>query len=119
MSLYNTKEYSDMLPIFLNNYNSLVHTTTGYAPIDARNNTAIHHIIAKRIRKKGEAGITTTQKKLQVGDYVRISLYAIDANKRSLISKGFAKKFKPNWSKDLYIIESVSQPTNPLGSEIY
>ena len=88
------KRWVDVLPAFVENYNSTPHSTTGYAPNDVtkKNQKEVY----KRLYPHHKIRIECKNK---IGDLVRI-----------LIDKGpYPKGYKPSWSEEIYIIVSERQ----------
>ena len=93
-----TKIYKYMTPISKNvridklddivkKYNNTYHTTIKMKPVDVKNNTYIDS--KKEINDKDP--------KFKIGDHVIISKYKII----------FAKRYMPNWSEEIFVINKV------------
>ena len=79
--------YINKLDDIVDEYNNTYHNTIKMKPIDVKDNTYIN--TSKEINNKDP--------KFKIGDYVRISKY----------KNIFAKKYMPNWSEEVFIIQKV------------
>jgi hypothetical protein len=62
----------ELMPLFLQTYNSRKHRMTGFSPIEAENNSNIHYLI--RLRQKGYHDKIKPKKiKYRIGTVVRVS----------------------------------------------
>jgi hypothetical protein len=125
MTQYKTKKWIDILYNILDNYNNSKHTTTKQIPykIHYKTNTAppanfreIEDSVASNIKKTAQKMINSKvyPGKLAKGVDVRISNW-VNPNERK--RKTFAKKYLPNWSREVYSIVSVS--SGGFGREQY
>ena len=79
--------YIDRLNDIVNKYNNAYHITIKLKPVDVKSSTYIDS--SKEINDKNP--------KLKIGDTVRISKY----------KNVFAKGYTPNWSEEVFVIQSV------------
>ena len=79
--------YIDKLDDILDEYNTTYQRTFKSKPVDIKDNTYISF----------EKEVNNKDRKLKVGDYVRISKY----------KNIFAKGYMPNWSEDVFIISKI------------
>ena len=79
--------YINKLDDIVDEYNNTYHNTIKMKPIDVKDNTYIN--TSKEINNKDP--------KFKIGDYVGISKY----------KNIFAKKYMPNWSEEVFIIQKV------------
>ena len=79
--------YIDKLDDTVDEYNNTYHRTIKMKHIDVKDNTYIDF----------EKEVNNKDRKLKVGDYVRISKY----------KKIFAKGYMPNWSEEDFIISNI------------
>ena len=79
--------YINKLDDIVDEYNNTYHNTIKMKPIDVKDNTYIN--TSKEINNKDP--------KFKIGDYVRISKY------KNIL----AKKYMPNWSEEVFIIQKV------------
>ena len=79
--------YIDRLNDIVNKYNNTYHITIKLKPVDVKSSTYIDS--SKEINDKNP--------KLKIGDTVRISKY----------KNVFAKGYTPNWSEEVFVIQSV------------
>ena len=79
--------YINKLDDIVDEYNNTYHNTIKMKPIDVKDNTYIN--TSKEINNKDP--------KFKIGDYLRISKY----------KNIFAKKYMPNWSEEVFIIQKV------------
>lgn len=118
-----TKRYIDVLPTLVKNYNNTSHSATKKKPssffiktnMDPTTRSAhdqsieeAHNNIAHKARVK-LAGTSALSK----GDYVRVALVKQDSTKRRAELSGIgpeAKAHTQQWSKEIYVIWSVSKP---------
>ena len=77
--------YINKLGDIVNEYNNTYHRTIKMKPVDVQDNIYIHSI--KEVNDKDP--------KFKVGDHVRISKY----------KNIFAKKYTPNWYKQVFVIK--------------
>lgn len=82
-------------------YNNSIHRVTKFRPIDVdvQNENFVKNNILKFQNKK----IKTSKNTFNIGDFVRISKY----------KSSFEKGYTPNWSTEIFTINSVNQ-TNPV-----
>ena len=79
--------YIDRLNDIVNKYNNTYHITIKLKPVDVKSSTYIDS--SKEINDKNP--------KFKIGDTVRISKY----------KNVFAKGYTPNWSEEVFVIQSV------------
>lgn len=91
------KTWNDFIFDVVTTYNSTVHTATGMKPIDARKP---ENTLQTKISLEMHRHSTRTYKEINVGDYVKI-YYKKPPQKN--------KENVPNWSKDKYRVESISE----------
>ena len=121
MSQYKTKKWNDVLPLFVTNYNTSKHATTGFTPTFLRqaaldNNKEILEKASFRMRQRAIKMLQRQKIRwpLNVGDIVRISLFAmLDERKKT-----FRKNYIANYSKKLYLIKQIS-PGGPWHNPLY
>lgn len=90
-----------ILPSLLKQYNERKHRTIGMAPVEV--NKRNEAVVLKNINKNRQHYKSVDRKiQFKVGDKVRISKY----------KKVFAKGYIPNWTNEIFTIQSV-QPTIP------
>ena len=87
MTSVSKNAYIDELDDIVNEYNNTYHRTIKMKPIDVKDNTYIN--IDKEVNDKNP--------KFKVGGHVRISKY----------KNVFAKGYKPNWSKEVFVIKEI------------
>ena len=79
--------YIDKLDAIVCEYNNIYHGTIKMKPVDVKDYTYIY--LKKEVNDKDP--------KFKVGDHVRISKY----------KNIFAKRYKPNWSEEVFVIRKV------------
>ena len=79
--------YYDVLDDIVNEYNNTKHNTIKIEPIDVKNNKSVY------IYEHNEK-----DSRFKVGDRVRISKF------RNI----FAKRYTPNWSRELFIVDKIN-----------
>ena len=87
MTTISKKVYIDVLNDIVNRYNNTVHKTIKMKPIDVTNYSYAEY--SEDFNKKGP--------KFKVNDHVRISKY----------KKCFAKRYVPNWSEEVFIVNEI------------
>ena len=85
--------YFDVLDDIANKYNNTVHRTIKMKHIDVTDDSYVDY--SEEYNKKDS--------KFKVGDHVRISKY----------KKLFAKRYTPNWSKEVFVVNKTKN-TVPL-----
>ena len=85
--------YFDVLDDIANKYNNTVHRTIKMKHIDVTDDSYVDY--SEEYNKKDS--------KFKVGDHVRISKY----------KKLFAKRYTPNWSKEVFVVNKIKN-TVPL-----
>ena len=85
MTAISKNVYIDKLYDIVSEYNNTYHRTVKMKPVDVKENT---YIDFKKEFNDSDA-------KCKVGDHVRISKY----------KNIFAKGYRPNWSKEVFVIE--------------
>ena len=85
MTAISKNVYIDKLHDIVNEYNNTYHRTVKMKPVDVKENTYID------FKKE----FNDSDPKCKVGDHVRISKY----------KNIFAKGYRPNWSKEVFVIE--------------
>ena len=108
---YKTKKWNDVLPLFLLNYNSAKHSSTGYTPLALQQafldgNEELLAKAKQKLQIRAVKMLTPMQSKpeLQIGDHVRIAATTM-SNERKLT---FRKNYLANWSKAIYTVASIS-----------
>ena len=86
MTSVSKNAYIDELDDIVNEYNDTYHRTIKMKPIDVKDNI---DNIDKEVNDKNP--------KFKVGDHVGISKY----------KNVFAKGYKPNWSKEVFVIKEI------------
>lgn len=117
----NTQIWFDRLDPLLENYNGAYHTTIKDVPkkihdayLNNPNNRDTKKRIkytARKLQNRAEDLVANEHRlhgPLEVGDHVRIAVTKTDSKEREKQLKGFRKAFRQNWSKEIYIIKSVS-----------
>ena len=84
MTAISKNVYIDKLDDKVNEYNNTYHRTVKMKPVDVKDNTYIN--FEKKVNGKDP--------KFKIGDHVRISKY----------KNIFAKRYMPNWSEEVFII---------------
>jgi hypothetical protein len=95
----NTYRYIDVLPKFVARYNDTVHSTTGMAPCNVRDNDVL--AIWNKMQNKAERAKRLATLKFRVGQHVRI-------NKEKL---KFAKRGEQNYTTDIFKLRKVVHRT--------
>jgi len=104
---FNTKKYTDVLPLLVENYNTTIHSSTREKPNNIHNLPQSKQVL-REIKIKARDSIQHTQKQfvnLQKGDFVRVHVNN---------GNSFKKSYKSQWSKLAYIVISRSKPKTPL-----
>jgi hypothetical protein len=109
----NTRNWIDMFDKLVHKYNNKLHTTIGMTPVKAsqkENETKVLQNIIHKTRP-----IPISKPGFKIGDKVRIS------RMKTIFEKGYL----PNWSEELYIVDTVQKTIpvtyklkNSLGEEI-
>ena len=123
MTRYNVKQWIDVLPALMHNYNTILHGTTGTTPTELHftKNESLITFVRKKILKRNQKWIQKSNEKskqtIEVGDYVRLS---------NLVFKDFRKKGKlekhgytPNWSKDIWQVVDIQGENSDKMLEVY
>ena len=84
--------FIDKLDDIVDEYNNTYHRTIKMKPIDVKDNT---YMISMELHSEKE--VNDKDPKFKIGDYVRISKY----------KNIFAKRYKPNWSQEVFIISKI------------
>lgn len=109
-----TKNYTDVLPDFLENFNNTRHSSTGYRPISIMEGEYNPAVILEKQHKKLEQ-IKEHDEEFDIGELVRVALTTESAARRNK----FAKKINQNWSTQVYEIYSKSEPETAGTQEQY
>lgn len=125
-SQFKTQRWVDVLDKITEGYNDTEHGSTKYKPSELQfpQGKSAQQIATDReiatIFLKGNA---ERQKKrapkfepLHKGDFVRLSVMT-EAKKRA--QKLEDKKFLPNWLPEIYVVNSISKPTDSFRHEVY
>ncbi len=116
MTRNDTNRYIDVLPLFIENFNNTIHSTTNHKPIDLMNELVLRKSTIEKIQENMIARVPVREdEKFQIGDYVRV---AVTTN-AWVRSQTFRKKIKENWTKTVYEIYSISSPTTAGTKEQY
>ena len=117
----NNTKWVDYLQIYLKNYNNSVHTTIKDKPVNIHRPDRANVKQQKLIGAIKENWLQTSRiyKPLKIGDKVRVHILT---NKEERKNKIFAKKYVPQWSKEIYTINSIkegakSKPTYKLTNQ--
>lgn len=101
-----TTKWVDMLQIFIKSYNNSIHTTIKDKPINIhkpdRNPTKQQKLVEKR--NSEWLSKSNSYAPLEVGDKVRVHILTEGSERKNL---KFAKKYVPQWSKDIYKVRYV------------
>lgn len=112
MTRFNTKVWADILDDVIANYRSMKHSSTGFIPAElhtTKDKLKINKTrdkMLKRNKKLIEKSGSKQFKQVVVGDYVRVSNLVFKDYRK--VSNMNSKSYKPNWSKDIYQVTSVS-----------
>ena len=90
MTAISKNVYINKLDDIVDEYNNTYHSSIKMKPVDVKDNTYIDF----------EKEFNDKDPKFKIGDYVRISKY----------KNIFAKRYMPNWSKEVFIISKSSVP---------
>ena len=115
LTMQNTLRWYDKLPVFLENYNGSVHSSTNISPMDLQqasldNNEELLANVAKRLEERAirifeRNRPSNAQQEVNIGDWVRLSAYTLRQERRNA---SFRKSYKINWSKELYRVKTKS-----------
>lgn len=107
MTKNNNKKWVDDLPAILENYNNSIHTTLKDKPINIHKFKKQSIKQQKLVDKKIENFISTTRSyaPLEKNDKVRIHILT---NKEERKEAVFAKKYVPQWSREIYTIKYIT-----------
>lgn len=94
------QKWTHILQDAVHSYNNSVHRTIGCRPAD------VTPALVDRIREKAFKRRAASNKKsdIKVGDKVRISK----------VKSVFAKGYLPNWTEEIFIVESINRKTSPI-----
>lgn len=115
MTRYNTNIWADVLQVTVKNYNTMTHSSTGYTPQFLHGNTdaSIVQKVRERIQKRNckwlESNKSKYFKEVQVGDSVRVCNLVFKENRKKKKSHMVTKSYKPNWSREIYQVVSISK----------
>jgi transposase InsO family protein len=123
MSQFQTKKWSDVLPLLVQNHNTAYNFATKFTPQELMDpeapqhklDAAYGHMTKRRqelLRKRKEL-VRTTYPNLAVDDSVRVSVFVMDEAR----SAKFRKRYMQNWSKQIYRVEKISQPDDQEWAE--
>ena len=93
---HNTKQYIDILPKLVTEYNNTYHSTIKMTPSEGTKNKIIY-----------VNEISKDKPRLKVGDRVRIYKY----------KKHFEKGYETNWTREIFVIDKIIN-TNPITYKI-
>ena len=97
----NTEKYIDILDSLIDKYNNTKHRSIGTTPSLARQPAASQDVYKNLYEKKTDE--RRQKPSLQIGDQVRISKK----------KKTFEKGFTPNWTEELFYIDSIKDTKPP------
>ena len=113
----NTNNWVNILPQITENYNNSKHSSIGISPIDLKNSSKslIKEVHKDNIlsSKKSIIKHHRSFQPLKVYDLVRIDIKS--NNKDST----FTKYYSANWSKEIYMIESISKLRDTFSNPTY
>ena len=110
MDMHNTKKWIDVVDRIVEKYNITKHGTTGHPPILAYYDETNQEEINQKVKDKANKTITLKPlNPLKKGDLVRINLETIPKYRRI---KRFRKGYLSKWSKDVFIVYSISKGEN-------
>jgi hypothetical protein len=119
---FETKTWNKVLPKFVENQNTALHTTTGFTPRrlvqaytedDKKTLLAAQDNIIKKAKKSLARGGGQPLASLEKGDIVRIAARFVthdDPTPRRRKPQIFRKGSLPNWSRRLFVVKTVSKP---------
>ena len=117
MTRYNTNVWADVLPLLVDNYNHVIHDSTGIAPADLEEAPQDSEAAGKAgamMRERNRRWLKKYGKpfkEIRVGDPVRVSNLVFKDYRRK--GKLAFKAYKPNWSREIYTVISISHPADP------
>ncbi len=121
MTKYNTLVWVDVLQSTVDNYNSVVHSSTGFAPdyLHYTEDEETMEHARDKMEERNEQWVkknTKHSKLIEVGDSVRVSnLVFKDFRKEKLT----IKSYKVNWSRKIYTVVSISKPREDWKQPLY
>lgn len=98
------KNWVDILPEVVDQYNLAKHSVTGYSPYEVMYDDSIWPLVDRRLigqANKMKSRSKATLSDIGVGDYVRVAV--------KYESPGPRNSYLPNWSKRIYIVKSISE----------
>ena len=98
------QNWTQVLQDIVNSYNNSVHRTIGCKPVDVTiaNSSEIRSKVFKKRPSKNE------KDDIKVGDKVRISK----------VKSVFAKGYLPNWTEEIFTVESINRKTTPINYKL-
>lgn len=108
MTRANTKKYIDVLPAFVDNYNSTKHSTTNHSPNDLMKMRKLPNETVAMIQQRMTPKVIEEKNNddLNINDFVRVAL----TTDKEIRKQKFRKKILQNWSQPIFQIYSISQP---------
>lgn len=115
MAQFDTAKWNDVLPELTRGYNQSKHSVTRARPVDLLDPAATADVLAsarQRIHAAARRRLDARSFPLiSVGDTVRLSART-DSEVRRMELLGQSKGKVPNWSKELYTVVSISEPSS-------
>jgi transposase InsO family protein len=105
-----TSSYLEYLEPLIENFNTSIHGTTGYRPLDIMESMPLSDEMISFIQDRMRTRVKHTvqgESLFDVGDIVRVALTTEAAVRRDK----FRKKISANWSTGVFEVYSVSEPT--------
>ena len=90
--------YYDVLDDVVNKYNNTKHSTIKMKPIDVKDTTELSSLECNNNKRVYIDEHNEERSRFKVGDTVRISKF----------KNIFAKRYTPNWSKEIFIVDTIN-----------
>ena len=119
MTQYGTRRWVDILDLIVENMNNSKNTTTKHTPLEIIEKKEIRNEVKENIKTKAESRVPLVEEQeenLDIGDSVRVALVT---QKQHRAAEPFAKSIKQNWSKKIYTIRAISEPTEASNRKTY